>query len=407
MAARQRKPIPEVTVHTTWNLARVRLNGHDVYLGKPGEQETLDEYDRVVSAWMANGRQWPLAPTCDTVADLSDVYLAFAASYYVKRGVQTNTYHNLRRSLELLYRAGVADVAPADFGPRRLKTFQAWLSGAPKEPWARSTINEYVRHVVRMFDWAVSEELVDPGVVQALRAVKPLRKGRAAAAGQTAPREGSKVTPPPPGAVDAAKPFMPQVIHDLVEVQRQTGMRPGEAVMMRVGDIERVKGRDAAIYRVRPEVNKVDHHDIERIVVIGPAALAIITACSIGLEEEDFVFSPKRSELDRNAKKRSKRQSAMTPSQRRRASKQNRGVCPGVGEHYTTNSYRRAIHRACDQADIPRWSPNQLRHEAASRIAKTQKIEVASELLGHTELSTTRGYVNVDLERLLDAVTDD
>lgn len=45
---------------------------------------------------------------------------------------------------------------------------------------------------------------------------------------------------------------------------------------------------------------------------------------------------------------------------------------PGVrgkrppGDVYTTASYRRAIHRACREANIEKWSPNQFRHTAAN-----------------------------------------
>ena len=37
---------------------------------------------------------------------------------------------------------------------------------------------------------------------------------------------------------------------------------------------------------------------------------------------------------------------------------------------YTTGSYRRAIHRVCEKVGIPKWSPNRIRHTAATEIRK-------------------------------------
>jgi integrase len=71
------------------------------------------------------------------------------------------------------------------------------------------------------------------------------------------------------------------------------------------------------------------------------------------------------------------------------------------GKHYTSDSYRRAIHRACDEAKLERWSPNRLRHSAATEIGSSFGIVAAQVVLGHTTPDTTAIYAerNLDLAK--------
>ena len=49
---------------------------------------------------------------------------------------------------------------------------------------------------------------------------------------------------------------------------------------------------------------------------------------------------------------------------------------------------RRAIHRACDKADIPHWSPNRLRHATATAVTGQFSLAHAKEVLGHSSAQT-------------------
>lgn len=53
---------------------------------------------------------------------------------------------------------------------------------------------------------------------------------------------------------------------------------------------------------------------------------------------------------------------------------------------------------------VPAWSPNQLRHAAATRIANAHRIEDAQLVLGHADMRTTARYVKPDLQRAIDAM---
>ena len=63
---------------------------------------------------------------------------------------------------------------------------------------------------------------------------------------------------------------------------------------------------------------------------------------------------------------------------------------------YRESSYYNAIRRTCRRLDVPHWTPNQLRHAAATRIRRECGIEVARTLLGHTDISTTEIYAERD-----------
>ena len=60
MPAQTSARIPKYRLHKPTDLAVVRLNGRDIYLGKHAPEESRQGYQQVVSEWMANNRR--LAP---------------------------------------------------------------------------------------------------------------------------------------------------------------------------------------------------------------------------------------------------------------------------------------------------------------------------------------------------------
>lgn len=97
---------------------------------------------------------------------------------------------------------------------------------------SRGVINQRVGRIKRVFKWAVAEELVPEPVHRALLAVEGLKAGRSAA------RETDRVEPVPDGHVDAVLPFLSGPLRAMVRAQRLTGMRPGEAALMRGCDLD-------------------------------------------------------------------------------------------------------------------------------------------------------------------------
>jgi integrase len=120
----------------------------------------------------------------------------------------------------------------------------------------RTEVNKRVRHVVRMFRWAVAEELVAEAVYTVLQAVPGLRKGH------TEARESDPVRPVPNDRVEAVLPFLPAAVAAMVRIQRLTGMRPGEVTALRAGDID----RSVDVWAFRPRDHETAHRGKGRTV---------------------------------------------------------------------------------------------------------------------------------------------
>src|SRR4051794_10261210 len=105
-----------------------------------------------------------------------------------------------------------------------------------------------------MFKWAVENELVPPSVLQALKAVNGLRRGR------TEARESAPVRPVPDAFVDAVRPHVPRLVWAMIELQRLTGMRPGEVLTMRTADLDTA----GKVWTYTPSSHKTEHHDKPR-----------------------------------------------------------------------------------------------------------------------------------------------
>jgi len=55
---------------------------------------------------------------------------------------------------------------------------------------------------------------------------------------------------------------------------------------------------------------------------------------------------------------------------------------------------------------VPAWSPNQLRHSAATRLVSLYGWDVARIILGHRSVEVTRIYAADDLKKAAAAVRD-
>ena len=389
--------VPSYRRHRPTGQAVVTLCGRDIYLGKWGTKPSRREYDRLVQEWLAGGRSLPPdEPGALTVAELVSRYWQFAKRYYVKGGKPSGAIPGIKIALRLL-RETYGPTMVAEFGPLALRALRRKMIGLGQ---SRRYVNDNVDRIRRVFKWGVAEELVPPAVSQALAAVSGLRKGR------TEARESVPIGPVADDVVDATLARLPAVVADMVRFQRLTGCRPAEVCLLRPIDVQ----REDDVWLYRPESHKTEHHGRERIICIGPKAQSLLLPYLLR-DETSFCFVPAESERKRNADRRDRRQSPMTPSQAKRRPKHKRGRAPG--ERYDVNSYRRAIHRAVelvnrgrakqgDREPLPKWSPNRLRHSAATEIRRLFGLESAQVALGHAQADVTQVYAERDLELALE-----
>jgi hypothetical protein len=243
-----RRRIPKYRHYKPKDLGMVVIHGHAHYLGKFDSPESRERYHRLIAELHA-GRLVgaadstpPDSNTGLTVNELILAYVRFADGYYVKDGRPTVEPTNIRLVLRLVRR--LYGTTPASsFGPLALKAVRDEMIRAGN---CRSEINRRVGRIVRMFKWGVSEELVPPGVYEALRTVSGLRKGRSAV------KENPPVGPVPDADVEAVRPHVSRQVWAMIDLQRRTGMRPGEVVIMRTGDLD--MGGDVWVYTQCPSV---------------------------------------------------------------------------------------------------------------------------------------------------------
>ena len=88
-----------------------------------------------------------------------------------------------------------------------------------------------------------------------------------------------------------------------------------------------------------------------------------------------------------------------SPASSKRKSKRKANPKRVPGEYYKTDAYDHAIMRACDRAGVPNWTPNQLRHNAGTRIRAVYGIEAARIILGHASAVTSEIYAEIDREQ--------
>lgn len=368
--------VPKYRKHRASGQAVVTLNGKDFYLGPHGSKISKMEYDRLVAEWLQRGRTVVTDADGLTVVELIAAYRKYAKDYYRKDGKLTGEYNRIQIATDLLRKFyGREDVA--SFGPVALRVIQDEMV---KLGWARKTINDQVRRIVRMFKWGVSREMVAAMTHQALTSVGGLKKGRSDAA------EGKPVKPVDDNTVDATLPHLPAIVADMVRFQRHTGARPSEVCSIRPRDID----RSGEIWRYEPESHKTEHHDKERIVFIGPRGQEILRPYLLRADDS-YCFSPSESESKRRSEAHENRVTPLScgnvPGSNVKAKAKRK-----AGKRYSRDSYRRAIHRGCDKAKLERWSPNRLRHTAATEIRSKFGLEGAQVALGHSNANITQVY---------------
>jgi integrase len=363
--------LPKLRRHSTRNLGYVELAGKRLYLGPWGAPETTNRYYELMATWMPTERRRPVAPPPAeraaaelTVVELAVRFMEHAAGYYGP----SSSLHTYKAAIRH-WRAVAGAERVADFGPKRLRDVRDAMVAAGL---ARPTCNRLVGLVRAIVRWGVSEELVNPSVLEALRAVAPLQRGR------TEAREPEPIGPVPQAHVDAVLPRVASPVAAMIRLQLLTGARPGELVNLRAVDLD----TSGSVWTAALREHKNAHRGKARVLYFGPRAQDVLRPYLAGRAVDAPLFSPREAVAELKAR---------GAHCRRRADQQQAEPQTGrrVGDAYDTCSYRRAIERACDAAGVPRWAPNRLRHTVATEIRREYGLEAAALVLGHASPAIT------------------
>jgi hypothetical protein len=236
MPRRPNGSVPSLVHHKPSSRARGRINGRDHWLGKWGSPEARAAYDRLIAEYLACGRiktpqpaPTPAPSKAGAAAELGDSpppdglsiaevatrYLEHCQIYYRNSdGTRTSTYGNALQAVRAL--RAFDDTSAAAFGPRKLTVIRD-SEAAQGRP--RVGCNAIVKHVRRLFQWVESQELVPRGTHNSLKTVEPLRLGR------THAPELPPIKPVEDDIVNLTLPHLPEIVADMVRLQRLTGAR--------------------------------------------------------------------------------------------------------------------------------------------------------------------------------------
>ncbi|MHB9081058.1 MAG: tyrosine-type recombinase/integrase [Pirellulaceae bacterium] len=374
--------LPKYRRHKATGQAVVNLSGKDFYLGPHGSKVSRMQYDRLVCEWLEAGRHLPQPVSDLTILELASRYWKFAKSYYVKNGEPTGTLAQIKVVLRSL-RETYGDTSAPEFGPLGLKVLRRKMVDAGI---SRKHINKQMGHLVRVFRWAASEQLLPATVFQSLQAVPGLRQGR------TSAPDHAPVAPVPEADVQAVLHYLPTIVSDMVRLQRLTGCRPEEVCILRPSDLD----RSQEVWEYRPEHHKTQHRGRERTIFVGPKGQAILRPYLLRAADA-YCFSPIDAEKARRESAHANRKTPMSCGNRPGTHRSRKPSRP-PRDHYTTGSYRRAVHRACDLAGVAHWGVNRLRHSAATEIRSRFGLEAAQVSLGHAQADVTQVYAERDSE---------
>jgi integrase len=354
----------------------VTIGGRDHYLGKFGTPESRAEYDRLVAEWLLAGRKAGHAPADNpddlTVSELCLKYLEWATAYYVKAGEPTSEVENIKRAIKKL-RGLYGHTVACNFGPLALKSVRnQWVA----DGLTRSGCNRLTAVVKRFFRWATEQEFIPPSVYHGLAAVSTLRKGR------TEAPDNVPVGPVPGDVLSATLTHLSPMVRAMVELQLHTGMRPGEVLQLRGADLD-VSG---PVWTYRPRRHKTEPAGRDRVIFVGPRAQSVLRPW-LRPDPDEYVFGPRQN-------REALRAARGEPSRATRAPKRR-----ALKDHYSRQYYFLVIRRACDKAKVDSWSPNRLRHSAATSIRSKYGIDAARTILGHSNPSVTLVYAERDLDQ--------
>lgn len=370
-----------------------------------------------------------------TVNAMCDHYEVYAAQYYRKPTLDGGSRPTSHAQVIHYALRSLRDVAghkpPDDVRAEDLYACQQWMID---HGHCRNAINRATRTIRTCFRWSARppRRWLNASVVHDLQLVEALKYGRSYA------KESERVKPVPDELVEAVLPHLPHVVATMVRVQRLTGMRPGEVCIARSCDID----CSEKVWSYRPAEHKLQHHGIDRVVPIGPKAQVMLTPFIMDRGPEDFLFSPSESMQEHWEQRNAERRTALSCGNRAGT---NRVAAPRKvpGKRYDTNSYSRAVRYGCEEAFPPpshlarrqvaargrkagslrnetwgewrdrlkaaglleelqqwqrdhRFALNQLRHSAATQIARENGLEAARAVLGHRTVDMTLVYAEAD-----------
>jgi integrase len=372
---------PGYCLHKPTGQAYVRFDGKPFYLGEYGSEKSKERYNRLKAEWLVNrhsAKFKPKASAGPTIADVCNAYLDHAEAYY-PAGSELNNLKLACAPLSELF----STMPASEFGILQYRACRDWWLSSDTR--SRQYINKQMNRMLRVFKWAVGEGMIPGAIHETLKCVAILKRGR------TTAKESKKVTPVDVKVVEATLPHLTPIVADMIRLQTLLGCRPGEVCAITPAMVN----RSSEVWTITLEAHKTAWRGKSRVIYVGPKAQAILAKYLLRAADT-FCFSPKESERKRRIRN-------VPLNAGNKPGKTNTLVVTDrtIGDCYTTGTYARAIRYACQRGKLEPWSPNQLRHNAATAIRKEFGLEAAQVILGHSEIGTTQVYAEQDTAKAI------
>ena len=398
MGRRSSKAFPEPQLHRAKGLLRLRVDGREFWLGKPGTRQADERRAAILAAWGANGGSLPADFNLNTtkpkkvvpkvakqitnvitVGDLLEITLSEVGG--------GKTPEQLRNVARWWILRKVADVLQpyfttpaAEFGPRLLGDAIRLMANTPMKNGRGLPTKKYCREVAaeirRIFAEAVAREQVPPERLVALNALKKLPTENA--------RDSVERDPVGIEIVEDTCAVLPPVVADLLRFILLTGCRPSEATSATPAVIDTT----VTPWVLRPKTHKTKKKGHDRIIQIGPQARAIITRWQSGKQSDELIFS--RDDLERATT------SNMITLHRLKSDRQ----------EFSRDDFKRYLKRAIAKQGVPHWSPYQLRHTGLTAIREIGGRDAAQAQAGHTDGAITERYTRKTLENAASEIVE-
>ncbi len=390
MCARTAGTLPKPRLHKR-GYQRIRVDGRDFTLGKPGTRQADERYKAILAAWAEGGGSLPddfkldkkpkkqktLKPT-QHVPDPNQICVAdLLCAAFVNVKEKSWRWYLLRRVAVCL--EPYANLPAIEFGPRLFGQVVETMATTPMQatrngeqvPPTKKYVREVSREIKRLFSSAVAREELPPERLVALNSLEELPIEGA--------RRSKRVKPARQDIVEATCAVLPPVFADLIRFIMLTGCRPSEATGMTPAMIDMT----AKPWILKPTHHKNSHRyeeedDEQRLFGIGPKGRKILNRWLAGKGEHDLVFP--RSQLNR----------ATTADMIQCETKCDR-------ERFDKEDLRRLLNRAIAVAGVPHWTPYQLRHRGLTEIRQAGGRDAAQAQAGHADGSMTERYARPTL----------
>lgn len=340
---------PSGRAYSRW---KARGTVHERYFGRYGSEAAALAYRRFAAEWATGAFERTAEEKAGgaSVAALALAWLAECRTTYVKDGRPTTEIHHAESAVKCLGEL-YGTTRAADFTPDALRACRETFVA---RRLTRGTVNGYTSRIVRCFRWGAARSLVPASVHAAIALVEPLASGRTAAPDRERKRPATDAqiaaTLPhlaPSNPAQAAK------LAAMVQIQRLTGMRPGEVCALAPNDLDRV----GEVWRYEVgRANKNRHRGKRQVYWLGPKAIALLAPL---LASDPAADQP----------------------------------AFGIGR----GAYGVAVTAAAARAGCGSWSPHQLRHALATEVARAfGSLDHAAAAIGDSAAVAAAVYVHVD-----------